>query len=219
MFTVNYALHFPIFLCRMSEYNQKTDDCLKESRPYFSFGVIGDVQYSPIANRLSAWKVMRYYQQSLCHLQQAIEEWSREDPLPKFVLQLGDIIDSSNRNLGKSREALETVLKDTEQSNLPFHHIWGNHELYNFNRDFLRQSKLNTSWMQDKQRSGPHESHDETSNYPDYYAYHFSPHARFCIIIVDTYDLSVFGRKADSQGYQDSMDFLDKAAEEKHNGT
>lgn len=203
---------------RMKEPGQETANYLQEADPYFSFGVIGDVQYSTKRNGLSSWKVMRYFQQSLLHLQQAIEEWSREDPSPKLVLQLGDVIDSSNRKLGRSKEALETVLKDIELTSIPFHHIWGNHELYNFNRDFLKQSKLNTSGMQDKQPNGHGEELDETSNPPDYYAYHFSPHPKFRIILLDTYDLSVFGRKLDSQGYQDSLDFLDKAEEEEQNG-
>ncbi|CAI9557081.1 unnamed protein product [Staurois parvus] len=195
---------------------EETAEFLQEADPYFSFGVIGDVQYSPKPNGLSSWRVMRYFQQSLLHLQQAIEEWNREDPSPKFVLQLGDIIDTSNRKLGRSVEALETVLKEIEQTSIPFHHIWGNHELYNFNRDFLKRSKLNTSWMHEQQNVHS-ERHDETGSHPDYYAYHFSPHSKFRIIVVDTYDLSIFGRKKDSQGYQDSLDFLEKAEEGEQN--
>ncbi|XP_077314875.1 manganese-dependent ADP-ribose/CDP-alcohol diphosphatase-like isoform X1 [Lithobates pipiens] len=203
----------------MEEPGQETATYLQEADPYFSFGVIGDVQYSTKPNGLSAWKVMRYFQQSLLHLQQAIEEWNREDPSPKFVLQLGDVIDSSNRKMGRSQEALETVLKDIEETSIPFHHIWGNHELYNFNRDFLKQSKLNTSGMEDKQQNGHGEEHDETSSHPDYYAYHFSPHSKFRFIVVDTYDLSIFGRRRDSQGYQDSLDFLEKVEQDEENGS
>ncbi|KAM5135347.1 manganese-dependent ADP-ribose/CDP-alcohol diphosphatase isoform 2-T2 [Mantella aurantiaca] len=200
----------------MAKSSQETSDFLQDEQPYFSFGVIADIQYSTKPNGPSSWRVMRYFQQSLLHLQQAIEQWSREDPLPKFILQLGDIIDCSNHRMGRSKEALETVLKDVEQANIPFHHIWGNHELCNFKRDFLRQSKLNTSWMQDKHQEDHTGSHDEINDHPDYYVYHFSPHSKFCIIIVDTYDLSVHGREVDSQRYQDSLDFLEKLEEEIH---
>lgn len=199
----------------MEERAQGSDECLQGERPYFSFGVIADIQYSTKPNGLSQWRMMRYFQQSLLHLQEAITEWSREAPPPQFILQLGDIIDSSNRTMGRSKEALETVLKDIEEADIPFHHIWGNHELYNFNRDLMRQSKLNTSGMMTN-RLGCHDgSHDDS--HPDYYAYHFSPHSRFRVIVLDTYDLSVFGRKEDSQGYQDTLEFLDKAAQENCN--
>ncbi|XP_072259392.1 manganese-dependent ADP-ribose/CDP-alcohol diphosphatase-like [Pyxicephalus adspersus] len=203
----------------MEEPVQESGDCLQEAPPNFSFGVIADVQYSDKPNGLSSWKIMRYFQQSLLHLQQAIQEWNGEEPPPRFVLQLGDIIDSCNRNVGKSQEALETVLRDIDQSNVPFHHVWGNHELYNFKRDFLRQTKLNTSSMEDGRRDGPKESNDESGPLLDYYAYHFSPHGKFRVVMVDTYDLGVLGRKVDSKELQESLDFLERAEEENPNGS
>ncbi|XP_018428334.1 PREDICTED: manganese-dependent ADP-ribose/CDP-alcohol diphosphatase-like, partial [Nanorana parkeri] len=197
----------------MAEPGPESADRPEGAPPYFSFGVIGDVQHSTKPNGPGPWGTIRYFQQSLPHLQQAIEEWGREEPRPKFVLQLGDIIDRSNGRLGRSQEALDTVLKDIEEADIPFHHVWGNHELYNFDRDFLRQSKLNTSGMQDNPLGGG--SHDEeTSSPPDYYAYHFSPHSKFRVIVVDTYDLSLIGRKTDSQGYRDSIDFLERVEQE-----
>ncbi|XP_063817008.1 manganese-dependent ADP-ribose/CDP-alcohol diphosphatase-like [Pseudophryne corroboree] len=179
-----------------------------DQQPYFSFGVIADVQYADRNDGLSGWCSMRYYRHSCIHLRSAIEHWNMEDTVPKFVLQLGDIIDGSNRKLLTSEKSLDTVLKEIENAKMPFHHIWGNHELYNFNRDYLKDTKLNTTWMQDKQHNVSHEGNPDTC---DYYAYHFSPHTKFRFILIDTYDLSVHGRSVDSPSHQKSEDFLDNS--------
>ncbi|XP_068120061.1 manganese-dependent ADP-ribose/CDP-alcohol diphosphatase-like [Hyperolius riggenbachi] len=199
----------------MEEHGEVTED-LKDQKPHFSFGVIADIQYANKPNGPSHWKTMRYYQQSLHHLQEAIEEWNQEEPPPQFVLQLGDIIDSFNRRYGLSQEALGVVLKHVSQAKMPFHHIWGNHELYNFNRDSLRESRLNTEPVQEKQGDECGGSHSENPNNADYYAYHFSPHSKFCFILVDTYDLSVLGRRQDCQRYLDSWDFVDQVMEDQN---
>ncbi|KAM5135108.1 manganese-dependent ADP-ribose/CDP-alcohol diphosphatase-like [Mantella aurantiaca] len=191
-------------LRRMEEAAQER----KGQKSYFSFGVVADIQYADRSNAFSCWKTMRYYQHSRQHLQQAIHEWNEQDPHPRFVLQLGDIIDNHNRSLGTSKKALEVVLGDIKWAKMPFHHIWGNHELYNFNRDFLRESKLNTTWMQDREQDSRKGSHDEKAT-NDYYAYHFSPHSKFRFVIVDTYDLSVLGRRPDDPRHLNSLDFVE----------
>ncbi|KAM9296778.1 manganese-dependent ADP-ribose/CDP-alcohol diphosphatase [Gastrophryne carolinensis] len=179
-------------------------DSLNHHPPYFTFGVLADIQYADLPDGLSGWKTMRYYRHTLQHLQEAIRQWNRETHRPKFVLQLGDAIDGRNQRCGKSLEALETVLRDMEKAKMPFHHVWGNHELYNFQRDFLGESKLNSSWMRDRRQS----QGDEGA--ADYYAYHFSPHSKFRFILLDTYDLSFYGRKGNSRGYLDSLNFLEQ---------
>ncbi|XP_072259679.1 manganese-dependent ADP-ribose/CDP-alcohol diphosphatase-like [Pyxicephalus adspersus] len=180
----------------------------KDQKPYFSFGLIADIQYANKSNGFSSWRTMRYYQQSLLHLQQAIEEWNGQHPLPSFVLQLGDIIDSYNKDVGTSEQALELVLRGIKKAKMLFHHIWGNHELYNFNREFLRESKLNTSWMQDREQDK--RSHDGKATNVDFYAYHFSPHSSFRFIIVDTYDLSVHGRSPSDPRCVKSWDLMNR---------
>ncbi|XP_075701876.1 manganese-dependent ADP-ribose/CDP-alcohol diphosphatase-like [Rhinoderma darwinii] len=179
--------------------------------PYFTFGVIADIQYADKPDGLSGWKTLRYYSQSCLHLQDAIKEWNAEDIMPNFVLQLGDIIDGFNKRAGTSEASLETVLTKVQKAKMPFHHIWGNHEFYNFSRDYLRESKLNTTWLEDKRPEELDPSHGGTSGSKDYYAYHFSPHIKFRFIVVDTYDLSVLGRGETSDGYQKSLAFLDSS--------
>ncbi|KAM8945707.1 manganese-dependent ADP-ribose/CDP-alcohol diphosphatase-like [Pelodytes ibericus] len=178
----------------------------RDQQPYFTFGIIADVQYADQPDRLSGWKTMRYYSQSCLHLRNAIDEWKKEDMLPKFVLQLGDIIDASNRHSSTSEKSLQVILKEVQNINVPFHHIWGNHELYNFNRNFLRESALNTTCLANSRL-------EETSEYCtsglDYYAYHFSPFSNFRCIVVDSYDLSIYGRELTDPKHQESTAFLE----------
>ncbi|KAM4691185.1 manganese-dependent ADP-ribose/CDP-alcohol diphosphatase [Rhinophrynus dorsalis] len=166
----------------------------RDQKPYFTFGLIADIQYADKADGLSGWKTMRYYRQSRLHLLKAIEEWNNEEMLPTFVFQLGDIIDGSNNRLHTSEQSLQVVLEAMEKLQAPVHHIWGNHEFYNFDRDYLRTSKLNTKWMEDKRHDGPNASGAESANSMDFYAYHFSPFSAFRCIVLDTYDLSAISR-------------------------
>ncbi|XP_075034230.1 manganese-dependent ADP-ribose/CDP-alcohol diphosphatase-like [Mixophyes fleayi] len=195
---------------RIGETRQDMASCYQNQEPYFSFGVIADIQYADRDDGLSGWRTMRYYRQSCLHLRSAIEQWNAEVTLPKFVLQLGDIIDGSNNRLFTSQKSLDAVLNEIKNANMPFHHIWGNHEFYNFNRDYLRDTKLNTTWMQDKLQDSENEaSHGGSPDGYDYYAYHFSPCTKFRFILIDTYDLSVLGRSKDCPVLQESVAFLD----------
>ncbi|KAG8446016.1 hypothetical protein GDO86_013768, partial [Hymenochirus boettgeri] len=152
-----------------------------------TFGVIADVQYADRDDGLSVWKTMRYYRPSLHHLRSAIREWNNENPPPKFVLQLGDVIDGSNKRFSKSEESLRVVLNEFGNLKAPCHHVWGNHDFYNFGRYNLNKSALNTRRMEDLI---PSISCSENS---DFYAYHFSPSSNFRFILIDTYDLSTYG--------------------------
>ncbi|KAM4031580.1 manganese-dependent ADP-ribose/CDP-alcohol diphosphatase isoform 1-T3 [Anomaloglossus baeobatrachus] len=176
--------------------------------PYFTFGVIADIQYAKKPDGLSGWKTMRYYSQSCLHLHDAIKQWNAEEIKPKFVLQLGDIIDGYNKRAGRSEKSLEVVLSMTKVALMPFHHVWGNHEFYNFTRDYLMDSKLNTTWLEDKQTEELDQSCGGTSEKKDYYAYHFSPHTKFRFVMVDTYDLNVISGGASNEKNRKSLHLL-----------
>lgn len=194
----------------MQEPQEDMSGSCRPGHPYFTFGVIADIQYADKPDGLSGWKTMRYYSQSCRHLQSAIKEWNAEDIRPKFVLQLGDIIDGFNKTVGTSETSLEMVLTMIKTAKMPFHHIWGNHEFYNFTRDYLMDSKLNSTWLEDKTQDELDPSHKGTAD-KDYYAYHFSPHTKFRLIVIDTYDLSVLGRRQTSDGHLKSLAFLDSS--------
>ncbi|XP_069605301.1 manganese-dependent ADP-ribose/CDP-alcohol diphosphatase-like [Ranitomeya imitator] len=201
----------------MEEPKKYLRGCSRHGQLYFTFGVIADIQYANKPDGLSGWKTMRYYSQSCLHFQDAIKQWNAKDIKPKFVLQLGDIIDSYNKRAGRSEESLEMVLSMTKVALMPFHHVWGNHEFYNFTREYLMDSKLNTTWLQDKQQKELEQSCGGTSDNKDYYAYHFCPHTKFRFIVVDTYDLNVISGEMSIEKHLKSLNLME-SSQDKLNG-
>ncbi|XP_078081533.1 manganese-dependent ADP-ribose/CDP-alcohol diphosphatase isoform X2 [Mustelus asterias] len=178
--------------------------------PYFTFGVIADIQYANIENGFNYSKTReRYYRNSLHLLRSAIMGWNEEPATPRFILQLGDLIDGFNLRLKSTDDALQTVLSEFAKCRSPVHHIWGNHEFYNFDRELLLKSALNTRHLGDEKPPDNTDSNEKTDLDPEdlegFYGYHFSPFPKFRFILIDTYDLSILGRKKTSRKYKDSM--------------
>nr|XP_042138152.1 manganese-dependent ADP-ribose/CDP-alcohol diphosphatase isoform X3 [Peromyscus maniculatus bairdii] len=174
------------------------------SEPLFSFGVIADIQYADLEDGFNYQRSRRrYYRHSLVHLQGAIEDWNKERRPPSCVLQLGDIIDGYNAQYKVSEKSLELVMDTFKMLKVPVHHTWGNHEFYNFNRDFLANSKLNSKFLEDRIVQ-----HPETTPSENYYAYHFVPFPKFRFVLLDAYDLSVLGIDQSSPKYEQCMKML-----------
>lgn len=166
-------------------------DCPRQA-PLFSFGVIADVQYADIDDGHNFLRTRkRYYRNSIQLLRKALRSWSEAAVTPDFILQLGDIIDGFNLRHEASEQALEAVLKEFSSSPAKVHHVWGNHEFYNFNRTRLLNSELN--------------SRPDSESGSDIYAYRFCPHPGFSFIILDAYDLSVLGRDESTEQHKDAM--------------
>ncbi|XP_066471233.1 manganese-dependent ADP-ribose/CDP-alcohol diphosphatase isoform X2 [Tiliqua scincoides] len=182
------------------------------SKVLFSFGVIADIQYADLDDGYDFLGIRRrYYKHSLCHLQSAIEYWNGMETQLEFVLQLGDIIDGFNAQHNMSERALERVMKEFKTLRTPVHHIWGNHELYNFKRDYLTKSELNTKYLQDETLHGNYIRDQNATGDADaelYYAYQFCPMAKFRFILLDAYDLSILGRDTSTKKYEDSLHLL-----------
>ncbi|KAM4691681.1 LOW QUALITY PROTEIN: dual specificity mitogen-activated protein kinase kinase 4 [Rhinophrynus dorsalis] len=182
-----------------------------KSEPYFSFGIIADIQYADKDNGYNYTKTrMRYYRNSLTLLRGAVQEWALEHKKPQFILQLGDIIDGFNVQNKRSSESLKKVLSELEKLEIPFHHIWGNHEFYNFSRKHLTESKLNTKPVEgvmDQVPTSPRSMKFEY-DHESVYAYHFSPFPKFRFLLIDSYDLSVIGRDPSSVKYESSLKLL-----------
>ncbi|XP_029783786.1 manganese-dependent ADP-ribose/CDP-alcohol diphosphatase [Suricata suricatta] len=174
------------------------------SEPLFSFGVIADVQYADLEDGYNfQGSRRRHYRHSLVHLRGAIEHWNAAGSPPRCVLQLGDVIDGYNAQHDASEEALGLVLDAFQTLSVPVHHAWGNHEFYNFSRDYLTRSKLNTKFLEDRIVR-----HPETVPSENYYAYHFVPFPQFRFILLDAYDLSVLGVDESSAKYQQCLEIL-----------
>nr|XP_020641548.1 manganese-dependent ADP-ribose/CDP-alcohol diphosphatase isoform X1 [Pogona vitticeps] len=180
------------------------------SEALFCFGVVADIQYADLDDGYDFLGIQkRYYKHSLCHLQNAVEDWNRTQV--QFVLQLGDIIDGFNAQYKVSEKALEKVMMEFQKLKAPVHHVWGNHELYNFTRDHLVLSALNTKYLEDHTLISNFNT--DLSNTGDTasefcYAYQFCPMPTFRFIILDAYDLSTLGRDTSSKKYQDSLQLL-----------
>ncbi|XP_023369763.1 manganese-dependent ADP-ribose/CDP-alcohol diphosphatase isoform X2 [Otolemur garnettii] len=182
--------------------NPKTSS--ESSERLFSFGVIADIQYADLEDGYNFHgNRRRYYRHSLVHLQGAIDDWNTQSSTLSCVLQLGDIIDGYNAQHKASETSLELVMNTFQKLKVPVHHTWGNHEFYNFSRDYLTNSKLNTKFLEDQIAH-----HPETRPSENYYAYHFVPFPKFRFILLDGYDLSVLGVDQSSPKYQQCMKIL-----------
>ncbi len=166
----------------------------------FSFGAIADIQYADIEDRQNFSQTKwRHYRHSLQALKRAVNYWaSQESTKPvSFILQLGDIIDGYNSLSNSSQEALDTVLSEFKKYQGDVHHVWGNHDLYNFYRHDLMHSYLNSS---------PFKQHLPQEDVKAYYE--FSPHEKFCFIMLDTYEIGVLGYQKDHPIYTESEAML-----------
>lgn len=172
-------------------------DC-PSRKPLFTFGVIADIQYADVDDGYNYLRThRRYYRNSIKLLRSALDGWAKAAVRPGFILQLGDIIDGCNKPLVASDRALEAVLKELRSASAAVHHVWGNHEFYNFSRDWLLSSELNST---------PRGSREEAGS--QVYAYHFSPHPGFTFVVLDAYDVALLGREESSQGYQEALTLL-----------
>ncbi|KAM6897525.1 manganese-dependent ADP-ribose/CDP-alcohol diphosphatase [Xenentodon cancila] len=168
--------------------------------PLFTFGVIADIQYADIDDGYNYTRTRRrYYRSSLQLLSNAQKSWSESAVRPDFILQLGDVIDGFNKPRDASERALDAVLAEFRRCPAEVHHVWGNHEFYNFSRGELLRSRLNSRLEAD--RSGaPARS--------DIYAYNFSPRPGFRFVVLDAYDVSLLGREESSEDYSNAMNLI-----------
>ncbi|XP_042363346.1 manganese-dependent ADP-ribose/CDP-alcohol diphosphatase isoform X1 [Plectropomus leopardus] len=177
------------------------DECPPQT-PLFTFGVIADIQYADLDDGYNFTRTRRrYYRSSLQLLRKAQESWSESAVRPDFILQLGDIIDGFNKGHATSQRALDTVLREFSSSPVEVHHVWGNHEFYNFSRSALLRSQLNSTPHTDGSQSGAPAG-------GEIYAYQFSPFPGFRFVVLDAYDVSLLGREQSSGQYGDALTLI-----------
>ena len=102
-------------------------------------------------------------------------DWNAEKHSLDFIVQLGDIIDGMNWKLQSSTKALDDVLQHFSKLQCDkVIHVIGNHELYNFDRETLRD-RLLKPWRQNH----------------DYFSVSPVPGIKF--VVIDAYDVSTIG--------------------------
>ncbi|XP_076856243.1 manganese-dependent ADP-ribose/CDP-alcohol diphosphatase isoform X2 [Brachyhypopomus gauderio] len=171
------------------------------SNPVFTFGVIADIQYADIDDGFNFHGTRkRYYRSSLQLLCNANRCWDQQLIKPSFILQLGDIIDGFNKKYGASERALQTVVGEFSNYSTRVHHVWGNHEFYNFSRSELCSSVIDSRVHCVRVGDGVMSD--------DVYAYHFSPAPNFRFVVLDSYDLSIIGREQSSEKYKKSFKLI-----------
>lgn len=168
--------------------------------PLFTFGVIADIQYADLDDGYNFLRThRRYYRSSMDLLGNALLSWSTAAVKPSFILQLGDIIDGFNKPAGASERALDAVLTrfGSGSGSAVTHHVWGNHEFYNFSRDWLMESRLTSTELGCQGGAGGQVN-----------AYRFSPHPGFTFVVLDAYDVALLGRDQSSQEYREALTLL-----------
>ncbi|XP_022110177.1 manganese-dependent ADP-ribose/CDP-alcohol diphosphatase-like isoform X2 [Acanthaster planci] len=179
----------------------------KASACVFSFGVISDIQHADIENRLNySQTCMRYYRNALALLKEAVDHWMDGDTSairPDFVVQLGDVLDGFNSEGGKdeSLRILDVILNQFDRLPCTVHHLFGNHEFYNFSRVELMNSRLfsgakfETTARDSECECFPEDSLSAGKSRAGGLAtyYHFSPAPGFRVVILDSYSRSIIG--------------------------
>ncbi|XP_072029583.1 manganese-dependent ADP-ribose/CDP-alcohol diphosphatase-like [Amphiura filiformis] len=188
------------------------------SCPLFSFGVLADVQYADIPNRLNFAKTsMRYYRNSIKLVHQAALTWNQDSRKPSFAVHLGDLIDGFNNREGKanSEKALRDILTEFDKFDGPVHHILGNHDFYNFTRKELWDSRLNTTQLTGKVNVEDTTTSHNPTNPPENECgcsnklyYKFNPHPDFCFVVLDTYDISGCSHLQQCPHYEEALKIL-----------
>ena len=163
----------------------------RAAQPLFTFGVIADVQWADTEDGWNYVKtVSRKYRGAFRTLQRAVTWWNALPQPPKFIAQLGDLLDGINVELGQSNEALEAALDELQRADCPSVNLVGNHELYNFDRAALADA----SWL----RHGDKE-------------YYSMPLERgWRLVVLDPYQQALIGLAQDDPRRQEAAELISR---------
>ncbi len=183
-----------------------------DQNPLITFGVITDIQYAPIPDGFSFDGAPRYYRNSLAVTRYAAEQFQKENvPL---VVNLGDTIDGKCQELEEicrdelqecdipqegsdpSLDAVDDVLNALSPYAGKIIHTYGNHDLYNFNRNDIG-NKLNIPFVR-----------EIDGDLVGYYSYD-SPCKTTKFVVLDSYDVAIMQRNPEnSSKRQQAMQIL-----------
>ena len=165
------------------------------SAPLFTFGVIADVQWMDADDGWNFTKtIRRSYRGALEVLSMAVDWWCDMDRAPKFIAQLGDLIDGQNADADRkaSDSALREALVHLDRAPCPSVNLIGNHELYDFSRPQLAKL-LDTA----PRTVGAGGRADGKVGGREYYA--FVPQLGWRFLILDPYQESIIGYPPNDQ--------------------
>jgi len=187
---------------------QEKEERQESRQPNVTFCLLTDIQYANVDDGTSYDKSRaRYYRNSLNLVVEAVKNW-KQTPNIKFLIQLGDLIDGKCKNINDSTPAMHKVLNELNKlfenvqtpninQNIPnMLHIWGNHEFYNFKRDELVLTELNTAKY----------LNPSVQNKANYYT--FNVNNKLKLICLDFYDFSCLGYDEASDEYKKAFDYL-----------
>jgi len=168
--------------------------------PIASFGVITDVQYADVDDGCANYDPTkeRYYRTSLKLVAEAVADWQEHKKANnlKFILQLGDVIDVKASKANHRDEALKRVLDEFEKADVPLYSCWGNHEMYNYMRNALVNTPLNSARF----------LNPEVANDANFYVIDVSE--CFKIVCLDFYEFSIIGYDKSDDMHKAALSFL-----------
>jgi manganese-dependent ADP-ribose/CDP-alcohol diphosphatase len=168
-------------------------DVFDGQKLHYKFGLIADVQYADTENGFNFSRTNeRFYRRSLTLLKEAVDVWKKCDV--DSVLQLGDVIDGKCKDSKQSDVCLQRVLNLFNELQRDVHHVWGNHELYNFDRKWLMTSDLAPK-MASRQLPGC-----------AYYSVDLHPQLR--LVALDCYEVSLLGVDKSYQYFDQAWETL-----------
>jgi manganese-dependent ADP-ribose/CDP-alcohol diphosphatase len=172
--------------------------------PLWTAGLLTDIQYAPIPDGYSYSGMPRYYRSALTSARMAAQHLARAHV--DCVWHLGDIVDGKCQALqshGGSdmdddpgiaccQHVLE-ALSDYQQG--PIYHTYGNHCLYNMNRETMQQL-LDIPFVRE----------EPSGDLVGYRSIRMPGNTR--IVVLDSYDVSLLQRSPDSIKYQQAVALL-----------
>lgn len=169
-----------------------------DDQPCLSFGVIADVQYADADDGFNYTQTCRrYYRTALRMLDKAVDNWNHDKlNQPQFVLNLGDAFDGLNKRQHTSESALADVVQSFSKFHGPVYHIWGNHEYYNFSRDYLLKSGLYSGRL------------PECRPVQGKAYYSCIPHPKLRILALDTYEISLLACRPGTKEYDEAVKYM-----------
>ena len=185
-------------------------------KPILKIGVLADIQYAPIPDGQSFSGSPRYYRHSIVAAKHAANHFQHENV--DLVVNLGDIIDGKCQEIDKHCQeeeghisfkeryedldpghgALDNVVEALSDYTGKILHTYGNHELYNLNREDIGM-KLGIPFVREK-----------SGDLVGYYA-HDSPCKSTKFVVLDSYDIALMKRCPDTSiKYQKACEILQK---------